>query len=393
MAVIAWDNFAVLDTREVTGAKLKERLYPEHQSHAASALPVETCARQVYCLTSEALQRVPQDVRSSTKTSIMQGQDAYRFMVGFYTGLNSAQLFETHVAGQLVQAYSAHQQRHPASPLKPYLDAVLHDGAMIRENILRPHLRRPSLINIALEYAQLDPAKKALVVCGEDMNKNVEWVCAMAHWKKTNPGVVYLTHPDAQITAAVAEKVGALPAHRAISVPLQVAPFAAVVAGGIAKMDSVFVGLPMTDAQRGTSAAPLTTANTAMCAAWLQHGYRDQTPRKLLHLRGDPTQAGATTGAWQVLTSSQHGFVSRNDLKAEQSRRLATLELVKDKAAEAVDHMAALRVQGDRLVALTFDLAGQELCYKLARRQLGAEAAKSRRPSVGNAVALNALKK
>lgn len=393
MAVIEWDNFAVLDTREVTGTKLKDRLYPENQPRAANALPVETCARQVYCLTSETLQRVPQNVRSSDKTTIMQGRDAYQFMVSFYTGLISEQLFETHVAGQLVQAYSAHQQRHPSSPLKPYLDAVLHDGAIIRENILRPHLRRPSLINIALEYAQLDPTKKALVVCGEDVRKNVEWVCAMAHWKKTNPGVVYITHPDEQITATVAEKVGMLPVHRAISVPLQAAPFAAIVEGGLAKMDSIFVGLPMTDPQSASSAASLASANAAICAAWMQHGYKDGTTRKLLHLRGDPTQSGATTGDWQVLTSSKHGFVSRSDLKAEQSLRLATLELVKDKALEAVGHMAALRIQGDRLMGLTFNLAGQELCYKLARRQLGADAAKSRRPSAGNTVVSNALKK
>ncbi len=51
MAVIEWDNFAVLDTWEVTGTKLKDRLYPENQPRAANALPVGTCARQIYCLT------------------------------------------------------------------------------------------------------------------------------------------------------------------------------------------------------------------------------------------------------------------------------------------------------------------------------------------------------
>lgn len=70
-----------------------------------------------------------------------------------------------------------------------------------------------------------------------------------------------------------------------------------------------------------------------------------------------------------------------------------TLDLVKDKASEAIAHMAALRMQGDRLVGLTFNLAGQELCYKLARRQLGAEAAKCKRPAAGSGVISDTLKK
>ncbi len=392
MAVLEWDKFAVLDTREVTDVRLKDRLYPEHQSHAAHALPVETCARQIYCLTPDALARVPHNVSASPKTTILHGQDAYRFMVSFYTGLSSPQLFETHVAGQIGQAYSAHQQRFPSSPLKPYLDAVLHDGAMIRENILRPHLRRPSLINIALEYAQLDPSKKALVVCGEDMNKNIEWVCAMAHWKKTNPGVVYLTHPDAAQTTVVAERIGTLPAHRTVSVPVQVLPFAAVIAGGMAKMDSVFVGLPVADTHSSATTASLAAANTAICTAWQQQTHCD-VARKLLHLRGDPALVGAPISKGQTPTARGQSFISRSDLKAEQGRRLMTLDLVKDKASEAIAHMAALRMQGDRLVGLTFNLAGQELCYKLARRQLGAEAAKCKRPAAGSGVISDTLKK
>lgn len=367
--MINWENFVVLSTPKKLSAKL---IWDVSQGQPSGEFfLVESCTRSLYATTSQQMSRIPTSTLDPS-TVVRFGQDAYSFLVKFYTGLESRHLFELHDAGRLRQSWNNHRTKHPQTHkvLIPYMDAILHDSSLIRSSVLASHTRRPSLFNTAVEKAALAPDKNAMIICDDEIKVAEGSITAMGHFKAINPGTIKITHPNPFVLDQVTQALRSLPSHRVPSVPVTTVPFDEALASHIYTANALFVGQPMTD-DTSASSSSLHQFNQRLISTWLARCQKGPSPARLIHLRGNPDMHGETTGLWRELSFERHGFVSLTQLKEAQTQRRDFILSIAQKAEEAIETMAESRLRGDRLVKLDFNAAHMELAYHWARRPLG----------------------
>lgn len=103
-------------------------------SAAQGVLRIRTCQREVQ------LSLVDQAWRAEGRAEIRRGLDAYRFLLEFATGLESAIPGEANVFGQVRDAWRAFEREQPgemARALAPLMDALFRDTRAVRAQFLQ----------------------------------------------------------------------------------------------------------------------------------------------------------------------------------------------------------------------------------------------------------------
>lgn len=355
-----WDSLAVLS---MDGRISNQVVWPGKES----IFPAETCARHVYVGHADNLKTVPADVRDHRRTKLFAGASAYQFLIELYVGLKSPRgIFDENVAGQVRSAWKRHVQDQPVShkKIKPFIDAIFHDGSLVK-TLLMPYQRHPTLINTAIEKAELAPEKTALVICGS-VSTSVEAITALATKRAVNPGTILLTHPNENDLRIVDQEVKNLRYPKALKADLIYTPLQKALSS-IQQVDAIIVCQPM-----GNGVVPpppdLKRLNEEICTRWKHYcqTYPDHQT-KLVHIKGDPHLRGETVGPWLHLCCDER-FIPFPTLKEETQKRVSLVKQVAAKTREAVRLMQNMRMEGDRLTELTLDPETLELNYKLARR-------------------------
>ena len=125
--------------------------------------------------------------------------------------------------------------------------------------------------------------------------------------------------------------------------------------------------------------SPDWAVNQEVHDSWfLRHLDNPHHKAKLVHMKGDPSQRGASSGVW-VKTSPLQGVVLPETLDQLHKQRLAFTQAVIVKAHEAIDSLAKARFAGDVVRVIQFDSESMSLNYLYGRRRLGADAAGARR--------------
>jgi len=346
-----------------------------------AVFPAETCTQLIYAglksgfgNVSDKPSQQPRTRRLHNKEAFRDGKgmvycgkDAYCYLGEYMAGLNSRHLFDHAVSGQVTDAWNVYAAKNPDDHkiLKPYMDALFSDVALIKREILNPYSSRPTLVNIAVRMAGLSPSDEGVVVGGEkDLSVGV--VLALGHKKRYTPHKITLTHPDERALNDIVNTVRGFENKSAIQAELSTIPFDQALedrgdATTIFNAAAVIVCLPMEE----------NVINRNLVDAWsLRSGGH---PAKLIHLKGNPLECGKTTGAWEALAGAD-GFISYPDIVAKHKERITITEGVVEKAKEATKHLSKLRAKGDRAVTIPFMVDSGEMIldYTLARRPNGA---------------------
>lgn len=365
--MVDWKSLAVLS---VSG-KIPNQI---GWTNSDNIFPAETCARHVYVGQTQSFHDIPQALKKHPKTKIYHGDNAYKFLIELYIGLQSMKgLFDQHVSGQVRESWKRYVADQPQQHkiLTPYMDGIFHDGSLIKTT-LKPFQRHPKIINTAIEMANLSPEKDVLVVCGSEAT-SVEVITALGTKKAINPDNIFLTHPDEEILANIYNAVNLLQYRNAIKADLHFVPMNEALSTTILHTNAVMVCQPMVDKKTGVN-SQLVDINDSICNAWKKRCKScAKVDSKIIHLKGDPYARGATVGVWLEF-AYDNNFIPFTTIKEENSQRIAFIISISKKAKEAVNHMAELRINGDRIRALSFNVETMELSYTVPRRPLGAEA-------------------
>jgi hypothetical protein len=367
----------MLNWNELTIVTTEGSVPNQTKWHPGSAIfPAETCARHIYVGRINDFGDISQELLGHKKTRFYRGIEAYSFFLEFFAGLRSHYHSDKETSGQVRRAWNEYVRKFPNQHkiLKPYMDALFCDGSLVKSTILKPFLSRPTLVNTAVKMAGLSTNSRVLVVGGaEDLSTEV--ITGLGHKKRYTPGKITLTHPSANALNDIVRKIRTLPKYRAIQAHLEPITFdrAFTEEDNVATLfnaQAIFVCQPMTASEQ----SELGIINSKLCEAWQLRCMVDPDHNaKLIHLKGDPLLRGETTGVWDNLPAS-NAFISYVTLKQRNGERVDFIKRVTEKAKETIGHLAALRLQGDRVVDISLDTNSGDmpLNYILARRPLGA---------------------
>lgn len=336
-----WQNFAVLS---VDGNAPKAcRWWP-----SGKLFPAETCARQIFFGVREDFGALPQNLLSHPKTEFKEGAPAYKVALSVMAGLRNYQYIDKEVSGQVKRAFQAYTQRQPSClpRMESYMHDLFADTKVLKKGFLDQYYRQPTHENVAVELAGLEPQHEALVV-GDSQELTNRIVKTLAHKKKTNPSAVYLTHYDPRCLGSLMAGFSQLGSLCALNVPVHSVPFETAVTDHLHRVKAVFVCAPMVDV--GSEGAPEAFAIDRTLAGHWGERLARQDGGVLVHMRGNPLAKATTTGPW-LDYMGRDGFVPVEVVKQGRSQRFDKLDFVRARAFEAIDHMAQLRVAGERRV-------------------------------------------
>jgi hypothetical protein len=368
--MLNWDELTVITTEGSVPNLVGWQANP-------AIFSAETCMRHIYVGRSDSFGRAADALVSHNKTKTYKGAEAYCFFSEFFVGLKSHYHSDKETSGQTRSAWNDYCAKNPDDhkKLKPFVDALFADGSLVKSVILQPHLSRPTMVNTAVRMAGVSPADRVLVV-GGGRDLTIELISALGHGKRHTPDVITLTHPNRAELGAIIKDVRGLVSFRSIKSELNAVAFNESLKDSnvtnIFNAQAVFVCQPMTkDAKSG-----LGNINQQLAEAWQLRALVDLGhDARLLHLKGNPLQRGATTGAWCEVAPDS-GFISHEDIRQKNSGRNTFVKSVTQKAQEAIRHMAEARLQGDRVKSITFEADDKALTvgalgYALANRPRG----------------------
>ncbi|NTU77269.1 MAG: hypothetical protein HGA90_05590, partial [Alphaproteobacteria bacterium] len=299
------------------------------------------------------------EVWGDATTQLISGPDAHAYLVAFHCGLHSSHVFEDHIVSQMKEAWHCYaSEPHQENPLKGHMEAVFRDGHLVRKNIPPSLLRRPSKENVALDLADLSPEKSALVFC-DTRDSARDLVTTLCSKKKTTPYTITLTHADSCALQHIEKHLSGLPHLGSGSVTLNFEAIGKAINSTLFKANAVFVCTPIK-----TTSPQDFDLDGILCRQWMKrdHASADKGG-KILHLAGNRSCSGATTGPWLELSTEKHCFVPYTHIMQEQNARNGCVRKAIPVAEAAIEALTFCRVNNDRAIALTLDF--ERMGYRL----------------------------
>lgn len=184
-----WANFCILS---VDGNTPKNHNW-RPPSHFFAA---ETCARHVYAFLGE--HPIPDGVINANRTRLLKGIDAYQFFMKLYCGAAGTKISDKEVSGQMRVSFNKWKETNQSSPnkdniknLKRLIEALFHDGGLIKSNLITPYLRHQKNFTSAAEITCSSRPQQILVI-GGNLVATVELCAALL--ERTRPPRLIVTH-------------------------------------------------------------------------------------------------------------------------------------------------------------------------------------------------------
>jgi len=307
----------------------------------------EACARHVF-ITLEPNDIIPDTIRkeveknkkaagiSSTSrniTRILEGQEAYAFLLSVATGMLSIHRGDAHAKGKITAGWEAYKKRNAVVPgMAQLMDNLFADTKLIRETILselHPYSEEPALAARKLIGIRKNDGSKILIVGGnEQITINTFKVLGL------QSSEIYLTHTDAsQLKTIVGE---AMPVHsqKHMSAPVKIVSPEELTPEFLKGIDHIFVCSAMGNDP---------DFEQKLIENWKNHC---QGKTSLIHLKGVPEKRGLTEGAWEKVKGLP-GFIDLEMIRAKHEQDVEANKKIFEKALNACENCAYTRNLGD----------------------------------------------
>jgi hypothetical protein len=252
----------------------------------------ETCARHLYVGLQEDLALIPDAIKQLAQkeygeNSVLQGKEAYEFLLQVCCGLDSRNLGEDQITSQVKKRWSDFRENSPekAKELQSLMDRVFEDVALIRSNSLQD-LRPISQYLSAKRIAAMEPEQSVVLFAGKEGETNAA-ARAIARDNTKAVDLVYVTHPDENVTFRTAQTLLNEKAKRLIKSNISLMTF------------DEALGKYRDEASHWVICSVMgenPEADKAIIDAWKQRVRKDGY---LVHLNGDPSRKADIPAMWK----------------------------------------------------------------------------------------------
>jgi hypothetical protein len=322
----------------------------------------ETCARHILVCTPEQFSRVPENALSvaSQRRGNLAGAEAYQFLVEFACGLHSHDVGEYHVVSQLkdeLQRYNRSSNTDlPSNQLDDQtrsmsvsrlISFILADQKAIREELINflpkdiTNRQKFSMV-LAKQAAQITGGEDILVIAnssaGSGEFENLAHVLGRDNTHTVSQ--IRVTHPNSDVLRERIADLRLLRRDKKISCEIESVPFTNIVPV-MQIVDHVFCLLPMSP-----SGAPLSLPSCQI-DNMLRLGWRlrEREDGFFVHVKGDPTNHGASSAEWQI---DAPWFISPESLKVRYAEARNLQNGILSCARTAAQNCALSRFLGER---------------------------------------------
>jgi hypothetical protein len=322
----------------------------------------ETCARHILVCTPDQFARVPESALSvaSQRRGNLAGAEAYQFLVEFACGLHSHDIGEYHVVSQLKDELERYNRSLnsdiPSRDLPEYsrsmsvsrlISFVLSDQKAIREELVNflpkdiTNRQKFSMV-LAKEAAQISGGEDILVIANSSAGsgdfENLAHVLGRDNTHRVSR--IRVTHPNSDVLKDRMADLRLLQRDKKILCDIESVPFTSM-ASAMQLVDHVFCLLPM-----APSGAPLSLEScridNMLRLAWR---LREREDGFFVHVKGDPTNQGASSAEWLI---HEPWFISPESLKVRYAEARNFQNGILSRARTAAQNCALSRLFGER---------------------------------------------
>lgn len=363
---LAWDQFVVVNSKDAFRNQ-------GEWNCGHDFLYVWTCKRSAYFGFKKDLEKIPSEFLKRENTKVYTGAAAFRFALSFYVGIeNESRTFDTAASGQLTKDAGLFPQKNQqaAQALRPYMDAIFHDGKIIKSELLGSFLLQPTDTNTAVKMAKMLPKQTALVVGGKEEiptaiisalnNKNVTVIATHGDEAQRQRNQKHTRkHLREQIKDLLREQEKGRGSAMA---ELHFVPLNEAITSAIFKANVVFVCSPAKDEE----------TNDPICDAWIKR-FAEQPAgdAKIIHLASPGDNPPVS---WEKLSSEQHGFIPYSTISEQTKETRVLLEAIAKQTKETIQEMSDCRMKGGGINRIMFDEKTKKIEYLYAKPPRGPSA-------------------
>lgn len=329
---VTMDDLVVVDFRtENMDDSVKQWRVSRHIPYA------ESCARQIWFAKAQDFEGFPLERIKGRAVTYHHGTDAYKFLIELNLGLHSQQFGETNITGQIFQSWGDMRRDTPhlAEQYDTLIQHLTADARFIRGNIMNG-LKTERFELCARDLSKFSHDESVLIIAGQNKigepSVTTDRIARLVSQnKRQRASTVDVTHPDDAISKSIYKGMRALNQKGRILSDVSYINFREL-SLAVEMYDRIYVTLPMDE-------VPI--ADLEIIDSWANREAKDNT---LTHVRTNAKTAGRSSKPWR--NADMKGFISPEDIAAEQEKRRSNNANLTRRAEDAIDLCIELRQEG-----------------------------------------------
>ncbi len=327
--ITAEENLVVINFRS---KNLSEELSDWRDGNPVAI--AESCSRQVWYGHKDIFTDF-----SFEGVNVLEGSDAYAFLLKLLVGLDSDKKGETEIKGQFYSCWNAFKEQNPstAKTLRPVLQHLKADSRAIQNGILSSYkLLEPMLI--ARDLSGYEEGSSVLLVGNVSrhgyLGGHTENLAKKINNNKARASKIYVTHPDPENADFIYNELLKLKnsnGKQIVTCPVEKIDFDDV-SVAMEICEQTFVDIAMGED---------IDSEKILISSWQS---RENKGATLTHVRGDPTINARTNELWS--SADLDNFISPEDIRDVMYTRRGHNNQLDEIAEEAFRFCAELRVAG-----------------------------------------------
>ncbi len=296
-----------------------------------------SCSRQIWFGTKNDFADFPRLDQTRTGVTYYEGAEAYKFMVRLVLGVDSKNVSEDNIKGQVFGCWDQYQTTDITK--KKLLDRIMQDikadsryvdGAVLSGFKHQRH-------EIAARDLSGQQKDDTILLVGTSnrhgkLSNFTDGIARVTGNKRGNAASeIIVTHPDSQIRYCVFSHLCDMKGRGLLKANISRVPFSDF-CQAVEKSDRVYVDMPMGSNQQ---------AEEHMVLAWQTRIYQGNT---LTHLRGNPDNMGYSTSLWEQ--ADLNSYTSPEMIRADMAARSVHNRKILEEADKTVAFCAQLRADG-----------------------------------------------
>ena len=289
------ENLAVLQF-----LKSESRAMLSHLPEMAEAVSFYTCTRCMWIGRRDDFP-VLKNLTNINGTGFLTGKDAYSFLLRLMSGLESKNIWETEILGQINKGWDLFYDSNPEKGklFSKLQQNLTHDFRLISNQITKS--RRPyGKEQVAKSLSGMKPGETILLVSDQTRDLKLSsmsdrLIRYIANKPENAPKKITVCHPDEKIARLNLSHLFTMRAKRTLCMEVTTtsAPFAELKAL-FNDFDRIYIDMPM-----GEDAS----VDRRIIDAWVNRPARHDNI--ITHMRGDPQRGWLSNDDWKSLESRQ----------------------------------------------------------------------------------------